>query len=98
MYITNILHFLDASGNIPAEMPAQARKLASFMALIIDETTRKRSNDGHSDTLRCFEKNCRGLIKSQVSEEGSIDWKCSVCDNQGKISDWKGTKWDNSLS
>lgn len=97
MYITNILHCLDNSGNIPKEMPAAARKLASFMALIIDETTRNHANGKPGEELRCFKKGCRGNINGQISPEGTIDWHCSACDNEGKISDWRGTKWDNSL-
>ncbi len=97
MYITNILHCLDDSGNIAKEMPAAARKLFSFMALIIDETTKKGRNEDCSVDIRCFKKGCHGTIKGHISKEGSIDWKCSACDNGGEISDWQGTKWDNRL-
>lgn len=96
MYINNMLHCLDDSGNIPKEMPAEARKLSSFLTLIIDETTQPLSGK-HSEGLRCFVKGCHGTISSHISHEGTIDWKCSVCENEGKISDWQGTKWDNRI-
>jgi len=34
-------HFLDDKGNIPTEMPKEARELASFLALVVDATTKK---------------------------------------------------------
>jgi len=33
-------HFIDETGNILKEMPKEARELASFMALVVDETTK----------------------------------------------------------
>lgn len=41
MYISNMQHFLDDKGNIPKQMPKEARELASFFALVIDATTKK---------------------------------------------------------
>lgn len=41
MYITNMTHFLDESGNIPKEMPKKGRELASFLALLIDDFTKE---------------------------------------------------------
>ena len=33
-------HFLDETGNIPKQMPKEAREMASFLALIVDTSTR----------------------------------------------------------
>ena len=33
-------HFLDEQGNIPKQMPKEARELASFFALVVDATTK----------------------------------------------------------
>lgn len=33
-------HFLDQQGDIPKQMPKEARELASFHALVVDATTR----------------------------------------------------------
>jgi len=41
MYISNMQHFLDETGNILKQMPKEARELASFMALVVDTTTKK---------------------------------------------------------
>jgi len=36
MYVSIFTHFLDEEGNIPKHIPAEARELASFHALIVD--------------------------------------------------------------
>jgi hypothetical protein len=56
MYISNLQHFLDESGNIPKQMPKEARELASFMALIVDTTTKTNPKTLTSTDIRCFEK------------------------------------------
>lgn len=89
-------HFLDETGNIPKQMPKQARELASFMALVVDTTTKNNPHTLTSTEIRCFEKGCHGLISSEIiGKKMEIHWKCSNCPNEGVISDWQKTKWDN---
>lgn len=89
-------HFLDESGNIPKQMTKDARELASFLALVVDSTTKNNPQTLTSTDIRCFEKGCHGLIKSEVLKENNeIHWVCSKCQNEGRISGWKKTKWDN---
>ena len=76
-------------------MPKEARELASFMALVVDATTKKIPALLSSTEIRCFKK-CTGIINSELeSINDPIQWKCSNCNNEGTISDWQGTKWDN---
>jgi len=89
-------HFLDAKGNIPTQIPKEARELASFLALVIDNTTKNIPFTLTPTNVRCFEKGCQGLIKSEVLKANNeIHWRCSKCQNEGRISGWKLTKWDN---
>ena len=89
-------HFLDEKGNIPKEMPKQARELASFMALVVDTTTKTFPSTLASTEIRCFEKGCHGMIKSEIiGKNDDVHWICSKCSNEGVISEWKLTKWDN---
>jgi len=89
-------HFLDETGNIPKQMPKEARELASFMALVVDTTTKNSHTSLTSTDIRCFEKGCQGMIKSEiVGKKDEIHWVCSKCQNEGVISDWQNTKWDN---
>ena len=96
MYITNMTHFLDESGNIPTQMPKEARELANFLALVVDETTKESSSTVIPTTIRCFKKKCEGTINSDFFKENKeIHWLCSKCQNEGIISDWQKTRWDN---
>ena len=96
MYISNMQHSLDESGNIPKEMPREARELASFFALVVDTTTKKIPFTLTQTDIRCFQKGCQGLIKSEIlGKKDDIHWACSKCKNEGVISEWKLTKWDN---
>ncbi|HRY31551.1 MAG TPA: hypothetical protein P5531_01130 [Bacteroidales bacterium] len=95
MYITNMSHFLDDEGKTPRNAPKEARELAGFLLLVIDSYTRKYSGD--KQEIRCFTKNCRGVInvgRSILYDE--IHWNCPECNVCGKISEWRGTAGENS--
>jgi hypothetical protein len=96
MYISKMTNFLDETGEIPKLMPKPAREMASFMALVVDVTTKHPYIATLSD-IRCFQKGCQGLIKSEIlGSTHEVHWKCSKCNNEGRIDDWQGTRWDNS--
>jgi len=89
-------HFIDANGNIPKQMPKEARELASFMALVVDTTTKTLPSTLTSTDIRCFQKDCHGLIKTAlIPKSEEVHWYCPDCENEGVISEWKKTKWDN---
>ena len=89
-------HFLDKQGNIPKEMPKEGREMASFLALVVDFTTKFKPSALADTEIRCFNKGCHGLIKSSISPDNQeIHWFCHVCENEGKISNWQGTRWNN---
>ena len=89
-------HFLDESGNIPTQMPKEARELANFLALVVDETTKEPSKSVIYTTIRCFIKKCEGTINSEIIKENNeIHWVCSKCQNEGILSEWQNTRWNN---
>ena len=89
-------HYLDKTGNIPKQMQKEARELGSFMALVVDATTQSCYQTLTSTDIRCFKKGCSGTIKSALRPDTSeIHWYCPDCENEGLISKWQGTKWDN---
>ena len=97
MYISNLTHFLDKTGNIPMQMPKEARELASFLALVVDAATKKNPTTLTPTDIRCFNKGCYGLIKVSIrSDNKEIRWYCPECENEGVISGWQGSKWDNN--
>jgi hypothetical protein len=96
MYISNMTHFLNEKGNIPKEMPREAREMAGFLAMVVDITTQSQSTVLTPTVLRCFNKGCHGLINTAFKlGRKEIHWFCPACKNEGVISHWQGTKWDN---
>lgn len=97
MYITNIQHLLDASAKLGKEMPAEARELIGFLTPIIAATTKNLPQSLTTTDVRCFEKGCSGMIKTALRRDNEeIHWYCPDCENEGLISGWQKTKWDNS--
>jgi hypothetical protein len=96
MYITNIQHLLDASVKMQKEMPKEVRDLIGFLKLVINTTTKILPHTLTTTDIPCFRKSCDGLIKTalRLSNE-EIHWYCPKCENEGIISGWQGTKWDN---
>lgn len=88
MYITDATHFLDTKGAIgPKRGPA--RKMADFLGSIIVEATLQ--NPRH-DPPKCIE--CAGPVKAALGAAGEIQWTCSACGEEGRISNWRHTLWD----
>lgn len=77
-------------------MPKAARELASFFALVIDTATKINPTKLTATDIRCFEKGCVGTIRVEVLPSTEIHWICSRCENEGRISEWQGSRWDNT--
>ena len=93
-YVTDITHYLDDTGEL-AEMPGPARKLASFLVLLIDEATQAVPADDYNTRIRCRKTACTGSIRASLaSVEGEISWHCPDCSHNGVIRNWQGTKWN----
>ena len=77
-------------------MPKEASELASFIALVVDTTTKNNPQTLTTTDIRCFQKGCHGLIKTAIiPKSNEILWYCQDFDNEGVISEWQKTKWDN---
>lgn len=96
MFITTFTHFLDEKGNIPKTMPKEARELASFMALVVDEATKEYPEKVCCTDIRCINPNCNSSIITEfIENDEKIYWGCGDCENAGIISEWQGSRWDN---
>ena len=96
MYVSNLTHFLNEKGNIPKEIPKEAREMAGFLVMVVDFTTKTKPSTLTPTVIRCFRKGCPGIIKSSIrSDKQEIHWYCPECENEGVISHWYKTKWDN---
>jgi len=94
-YITDITRYLNDAGELPAELPGPARKLASFLVLLIDEVTQRFPAQDAATGIRCRSKHCTGSIRASLLSPGEeIVWHCPTCGHHGIIRNWQGTKWD----
>jgi predicted RNA-binding Zn-ribbon protein involved in translation (DUF1610 family) len=95
-YVTDITHYLNAEGELAA-MPGDARKLASFLVLLIDAASRAIPARNSDTRIRCRTRDCTGAIRALIaSSEGKIVWHCPECGHNGVVSNWQGTKWDQT--
>ena len=95
MYVTNFHHLLDEQGNIPKDIPKKGRELANYLALIVDGST-SADEDISFTGVRCNAKNCEGDILFSISDDkNEIYWFCPECPNEGIITNWQNTHWDN---
>ncbi len=98
-YITDLTQFLDEKGEIPKDVHRDAREMGSFLALVVDMVTivYPESGAGVETGIRCRVTGCTGeIIGALVDPEEEIHWLCSECGHHGIISNWQGSKWDNT--
>jgi len=67
MYISDLTHFLNEEGNIPKEIPSEARELAGFLAMVVDITTENKNNKLCPSPLTCTNKGGNGIINSALT-------------------------------
>jgi hypothetical protein len=91
VYITDASHFLDAKGAI-APQRGPARKMAEFLGNVIVAATLPGQG---SDQAKC--RKCRAAIETSIVG-GEIQWRCSSCQESGRISNWRHTLWDMTVS
>jgi hypothetical protein len=95
-YIADITHYLDETGEV-AQIPGPARKLASFLTLLIEAATGAPSAGEHDSGIRCRAKACRGTIRTVLPPgRDEISWHCQICGHNGVIRNWHNTKWNQS--
>ncbi len=99
-WVTDITHFLDEKGGIPEDLSGPARSLANHVGAVITAAT---APGGFSDPeievkCRCRPNRgpCPGVINHIIEPGGEerIFWRCTVCGDNGEISNWKGSIWD----
>jgi hypothetical protein len=93
-YVTDMSHYLDEAGEL-AQLPRPARRLASFLTLLIEAATGAPSADEHDSGIRCIAKDCRGTVRTALpSGQVEILWRCKACGHKGVIKNWNDTKWN----
>ncbi len=103
VWISDLRHFLDENGAIPAEIPGPARNVALYLGSIVAWVTDHRCDDPYDDDAwtnvpcrpRPGRRRCNGLIWAWLDSDGStICWECMECGDNGTIVGWERTRWD----
>jgi hypothetical protein len=80
-----------------APLTGRGLRLAQYFTQIVAQA----SNYDEPTTVRCWRRPrrrpCTGLLTVFFDVDNhDVLWFCPVCDDQGRISGWEGTFWDNS--
>lgn len=93
--VTDLHHFLD----LPAGTPGPARRLAEHLSNIVRAATAGDAGIAWESALPCrrrpANRRCPGqMIVLRAEPTAPIRWQCSVCDDEGVISNWAGSPCD----
>jgi hypothetical protein len=98
-WVTDMRHFLDASGAFPEGIPGPALNLALFLGAIVAWVTSGRARSEGRTNVACRWRSgrrpCRGEIVAAFEPAGAaIVWRCPACGASGVTRGWEGTRWD----
>ncbi len=96
-YVSNVLIYLNDIGFLRKDLPTPINRMAAFLLAIVEAVTPKCPTLGHNTGIRCRKRGCKGPIHASLPHaDGKITWWCPVCEQNGVISGWYGTKWDHT--
>lgn len=95
MFVADLHHFLD----LPPDTPGPARRLAEHLGNIVRAASAGDAATAWESALPCrrrpANRACPGrVIVLRTEPEGPIRWQCSVCDDDGVISNWADSPFD----
>jgi hypothetical protein len=95
MFVSDLHHFLD----LPQDTPGPARRLAEHLANIVRAGTAGDAGTPWESALPCrrrpANRRCPGRMIVLRTEPGTpIRWQCSVCADEGVISNWEDSPCD----
>lgn len=96
MMVTDLQHFLDP----PLDAPGPARRLAEQLGNLVRAATAGDAGTAWESALPCRRRpgnrRCPGRMVLHRDPDTSVPirWQCSVCDDQGVISNWADSPFD----
>lgn len=93
--VTDLHHLLD----LPADTPGPARRLAEHLGNIVRAATAGDAGIDWESALPCARRpanrRCPGrMIVRRTEPAAAIRWQCSVCGDEGVISNWADSPYD----
>jgi len=100
-WYTNIQDFLDLDGLPPVDLPHAGELLLDYFGSIIEAvTTRDERSTTKTTDIECRRRprhrRCSGRIIAAIDEgdPDTIRWICPACSDNGFISGWQESIWD----
>jgi hypothetical protein len=95
MLVTDLSHF----AGLPEDTPGPARRLAGHLSDIVRAATAGDAGTAWESALPCrrrpANRRCPGrMIVLRTAAGAPIRWQCSVCDDEGVISNWEDSPFD----
>lgn len=95
MLVADLQHFFD----LPPDTPGPARRLAGHLSNIVRAATAGGAATSWERALPCVRRpanrRCRGrMIVTPGASGAPIRWQCSVCGDEGVISNWEDSPFD----
>ena len=96
VFITDMAHFESIP---PGTSHEPARRIARFFGAIVSTVSVSPADKLIEAALFCRRRpgmmQCPGHLQiRRDGVSGVISWHCSRCDDQGEISNWEGTSWN----
>ena len=90
-YVTDLNHFIDPEG----ELPTAASELLAYLTAIVSAVSQAIEAPITCTDVSCRLPQCSGDIEAWYNDNGTIEWACDVCDENGIISNWRGSEGDH---
>jgi repressor LexA len=96
-YVSDLSIYLNDIGLLKKDLPSPMHRMAEFLLAIVEAVTPKIPTLGYNTGVRCRKRGCKGSVHASLQHaDGRITWWCLLCEQNGVISGWYGTKWDHS--
>ena len=98
-WVTDLSHFINETGTMPARVPSPARRLMEYQTRIVAAATADADDEEQATRrIQCRRRPgrrpCPGIIEYRLWADERIRWQCPSCGDNGIISNWQSTPWD----